>query len=79
MLQYEPAFRELKDRSHQIYFVDDFALRGGDQGLSIPQLLTISRCNDSRVKAALDNGLNDSKVRDRNCAFDDDSEIEILE
>jgi hypothetical protein len=79
MLQRESAFGELKYRSHQIYFVHDFALRNGDQGLLVRQLSRAFGCDGGRVKAALDKGLNDPKVCGRHFAFDDDSEIEILE
>jgi hypothetical protein len=79
MLQRESAFGELKYRSHQTYFVYDFALRNDDEGLSVHQLPRAFRCDDGRLKAILDNGLNDPKVRGRHFVFDDDSEIEILE
>jgi hypothetical protein len=79
MLQDELSFGELKYGSHQIYFVHDFALRNPDEELSVRQLPRVFGCDGGRVKAALDNGLNDPKVRGRRFAFDDDSEIEILE
>jgi hypothetical protein len=79
ILQREPAFGELKYRLHQIYFVHDFALRNDDQGLPVHQLSRAFGHDGGRVKAALDNGLNDRKVRDRHFTWDDDSEIEILE
>jgi hypothetical protein len=77
MLQREPIFGELQYRSHQIYFIHDFALRNGDPELSPLQLSRAFGCSLPRIKAALDNGLNDSKVRGRHFAFDDDSEIQI--
>jgi hypothetical protein len=79
MLQPAPAFRELECRSHQIYFVHDFALRNSDQGPSVHQLSRKFGCKGSRGKAAWDNELNDPKVRGRHFAFNNDSEIEMLE
>jgi hypothetical protein len=79
MLQRESIFGELQYRSHQIYFVHDFALRNGNPELSPHQLSTAFGCSLTRVKAALDNGLNDPKVRGRHFAFDDDSEVQILD
>jgi hypothetical protein len=78
-LQRGLAFRELKYQAHRIYFVHEFALRNGDEKLSVRQLLKGFGCDGGRVKAALDNELNDPKVRGRHFALDDDSEIEILE
>jgi hypothetical protein len=78
LLQRESAFGELKYRSHQIDFVYHFALRKGDQGLSVRQLSRQFGYNGDRVKAALDNRLNGRKVRGQDCAFADHSEIEIL-
>jgi hypothetical protein len=79
MLQREPIFRELQYRSHQIYFVHDFALRNGNPELSPRQLSRAFGCSLTRVKSALDNGLNDLKVRGCHFAFDDDSEVQILD
>jgi hypothetical protein len=79
ILQREPAFGELRYRSHQIYFVYDFTQRNGDRVLSVRQFSRAFGCDAGRVKAALANGLNESKVSDCHFAFDDDSEIEILE
>jgi hypothetical protein len=79
MLQREPALGKLKYQWHQIHFVYDFALRNGDQRLSVHQLSRVFGCDGGRAKAALDKGLNKPKVRDRHFAFDDDSLIEILE
>jgi hypothetical protein len=79
MLQREPIFGELQYRSHQICFVHDFALRNGDPELSPRQLSRAFGCSVTRLKAALDNGLNDPKVHDRHFAFDGDSEVQILD
>jgi hypothetical protein len=79
VLQCEPGFDQLRFRSHQIYFVKDFAQRNGGQDLLIHQLSRAFGCDADRVKAALENGLNDPKVRGRHFAFDDKSEIQILE
>jgi hypothetical protein len=79
ILQREPAFGELRYRSHQIYFVHDFAQRNGDWVLSVCQFSSAFGCDAGRVKAALANGLNEPKVRGCHFVFDDDSEIEILE
>jgi hypothetical protein len=62
-----------------LYFVHDFALRKGDQRLSVRQLSRAFGCDGERIKAALDNGLSDPKVRGRHLAFDDELEIEIIE
>jgi hypothetical protein len=78
ILQREPAFGELRYRSHQIYFVHDFAQRNDDRILSVRQLSKAFGCDAGRVNAVLGNGLNEPKVRDRLFGFDDDSEIEIL-
>jgi hypothetical protein len=78
ILQREPAFCELRYRSHQIYFVHDFAQRNGDRVLSVCQLSRAFGCDAGRVKTALANRLNELKVRGRHFAFDDDSEIELL-
>jgi hypothetical protein len=53
MLQREPGLEELRYRSHQIYFVHDFALRRLEQGLSLRQLSRAFDCDAGRVKAAL--------------------------
>jgi hypothetical protein len=79
MPQWEPIFGELAYRSHQIYFVHDFAQRHGDGVLSVRQLSRAFGCDADRVKATLVNGFNESKVRGRHFAFDDDSEIEVPE
>jgi hypothetical protein len=79
ILQREPAFGELKYRSHQIYFVHDFAQRNSNRVLSVRQLSRAFGYDAGRVKTVLANGLNELKVRDRRFTFDDDSEIEILE
>jgi hypothetical protein len=79
MLQRERALAKLKYQWHQIHFVYDFALRNGDQRLSVRQLSRVLGCDGGRAKAALDNGLNGPKVRGRHFALDDDSLIEILE
>jgi hypothetical protein len=79
MLQREPGFDQLRFRSHQIYFVNDFAKRNGGRDLSIYQLSRTFRCDAGRVKPALENGLNDLEVRGRHFACDDQSEIQILE
>jgi hypothetical protein len=79
MLQREPAFGELKYRSREIAFVCYFVLGNDEQGPSVRQLSKGFGCDAARVKADLDNELNDPKVRGRHFAFDDDSEIEILE
>jgi hypothetical protein len=79
MLQREPIFGELQYWSHQIYIVHDFALRNGNPELSPRQFSRAFGCSLTRVKAALDNGLNDPKLRGRHFAFDDDSEVEILD
>jgi hypothetical protein len=79
MLQREPGFDQLRFRSHQIYFVKGFAQRNGGQDLSIYQLSRAFTYDAGRVKAALENGLNDSKVPGHHFAFDDESEIQILE
>jgi hypothetical protein len=79
ILQREPSFDQLRFRSHQIYFVKDFAQRNGGQDLSLSQLSKAFRCDADRVKTALENSLNDLKVRGRHFAFDDESEIQILE
>jgi hypothetical protein len=78
-LQREPIFGELQYRSHQIYFVHDFALRNGNPELSPRQLSRAFGCSLTRVKAALNNGLNDPKVRDRHFAFNDNSDVQILD
>jgi hypothetical protein len=78
ILQREPAFGKLRYRSHQIYFVHDFAQRNDDRILSVRQLSRAFGCDVGKVNAALTNGLNKPKVRDRHFGFDDDSEIEIL-
>jgi hypothetical protein len=59
--------------------VKDFAQRNDGQDLSIYQLSRAFGCDAGRVKAALENDLNDPKVRGRHFAFDDESEIQILE
>jgi hypothetical protein len=79
MLQREPDFDQLRFRSHQIYFVKDFAQRNDGQDLSIHQLSRAFGCDAGQIKAALENSLNDRKVRGRHFAFDDESEIQILE
>jgi hypothetical protein len=79
LLQREPVFGELQYRPHQIYFVHDFALRNNHPELSTRQLSRAFGCDIQRVKAALENGLNEPKVRGRHFAFDDDSEVQILE
>jgi hypothetical protein len=75
----ESAFGELRYRSHQIYFVHDFAKWNGDRVLSVHQFSRVFGCDAGRVKAALANGLNEPKLRGRHFAFSDDSETEILE
>jgi hypothetical protein len=79
MLQREPGFEELSYRSHQICFVNEFARRNDGYALSMCQLSRTFECDAVRVKAALKNGLDDPQGRDRHHAFDDASEIEILE
>jgi hypothetical protein len=79
MLQREPGFEELSYRSHQIYFVNEFARRNDGHALSMRQLSRTFECDAVRVKAALKNGLDDPQGSDRHHAFDDASEIEILE
>jgi hypothetical protein len=79
MLQREPGFDQLRFRSHQIYFVKDFAQRNSGQDLSMRQLSRAFECDAGRVKTALENSLNDSKVRGRHFAFDNESEVQILE
>jgi hypothetical protein len=79
MLQREPSFDQSRFRSHQIDFVKDFTHRNGRQHLSINQLSRAVGCCAGRVKASLENGLNDPKVRGRHFACDDQSEIQILE
>jgi hypothetical protein len=79
MLQREPASGELKRQSHHVEFVRDFALRNGNQRFLVRQLSRAFGCDAGRAKEAFDNRLNDPKVRGRRFAFDDDSEIEILE
>jgi hypothetical protein len=79
MLQREPSFNQLRFRSHQAYFVKDFAQRNSGQDLSISQLSREFGCDAGRVKAGLDNDLNDPKVRGRHFAFHNESEVQILE
>jgi hypothetical protein len=79
ILQREPGFEELNYRSHQIYFVNEFAQRNDGHALSLRQLSRVFVCDAARVKAALKNGLNDPQGRDRHSPLDDTSEIEIFE
>jgi hypothetical protein len=77
--QREPGFDQLQYQSHQIYFLQNFAQREGNQALSIMQLSRAFRCQPIRVKAALDNRLEAPKVRGRHMAIDENSKAEILE
>jgi hypothetical protein len=79
VLQRESDFEELSCRSHQIHFVNEFAQRHEGRALSLYQLSRAFECDAVMVKAALKNGLNDSQGRGRHSAFDNASEIEILE
>jgi hypothetical protein len=79
MLQREPDFDQLRFRSYQIFFVKDLAQRNDRKHFSIHQLSRAFGCDAGRVKAALENGLNDPKLRGRHFAFDEESEIQILE
>jgi hypothetical protein len=79
MLHREPGFDQLRFRSHQIYFVKDFAQRNSGQDLSIHQLSREFVCDAGQVKSALQNSLNDPKVCGRHFAFDDKAEIQILQ
>jgi hypothetical protein len=78
-LQREPGFGQLQYRSHQICFVQNFAQREGNQTLSIMQVSSAFGYQPIRVKAALNNRLEEPKVRDRHMAIDKNSEVEILE
>jgi hypothetical protein len=64
----------MRFRSHRLYFVADFAQRECHQELSIRHLAQLFDCKTDRIKAALVDGLEDVKVRDRHLAFDEDSE-----
>jgi hypothetical protein len=77
--QYEPGFAELQFRSHQIYFIHDFAQRKGDQELSVSQLSRKFGYCPACVKTILANELEEPKLRDHHLAIDEDSEGEILE
>jgi hypothetical protein len=79
VLEREPGFKELCYRSHQIYFVHDFALRSLGQELSLRQLSRAFECDAGRVKAALKNGFSDPETRGRHSALDDASEREIVD
>jgi hypothetical protein len=76
--QREPGFAELQFRSHQIYFIYDFAQRKGDQELLVNQLSRKFGCCPVRVKAALANELEEPKVRGHHFAVDEDSEGKML-
>jgi hypothetical protein len=78
-LSQDRVFAELRFRSHQIYFVADFAQCECHQELSVWQLAQLFDCKSDRFKAALANRLEDRKVRDRHLAFDEISETEILD
>jgi hypothetical protein len=69
----------LSCRSHQIYFDNEFAQRNDGHALSLRQLSRAFECDAARVKAILKNGLENSHGRGPHPAFDDASEIEILE
>jgi hypothetical protein len=77
--QPEPDSGQLQYRSHQICFVWNCAQRKGNQTLSIMQLSRAFGCQPTRVKAALDNELEASRVRGRHMAIDENLESEILE
>jgi hypothetical protein len=77
--QREPGFEELNYRSHQIYFVNEFAQRNNGHALLLCQLSRAFECDAARVNAALKSGFDDPQGRGRHSALDDASEIEILE
>jgi hypothetical protein len=79
MLQREPGLEELREQLYQIYVVYDFALRRLGQELSLRQLSRAFECDAGRVKAALKNSLSDPETRIRHFAFDDTSELEIVD
>jgi hypothetical protein len=79
VLQREPGVESLSYRSHQIYFVKEFAQRHEGRALSLRQLSRTFECDGARVKAALKNGLSDPETRGRHSAFDDASELEIID
>jgi hypothetical protein len=79
ILSRDRVFAELRFRSHQIYFVADFVQRECHQELSIRQLAQLFDCKSDRVKEALANGLEDPKIRSRCLAFDENSEMKILD
>jgi hypothetical protein len=78
-LRRESGFVEPQFRSHQIHFIYDFVHRKGNQELSISQFSRAFRYRPAGIKAALVNRFEESKVRGRDLAVDEDSEGEILE
>jgi hypothetical protein len=79
IFQREPGFEELSYGSHQIYFVNEFGQRNDGHALSRRQLSRTFECDGPKVKATLNNGLDDPQGRGRHSALHDASEIEILE
>jgi hypothetical protein len=79
ILQREPGFEELSSRSHQVYFVNEFAQRNDAHALSAIRLSRAVEYDAVMVKAAFKDGLDDPQGGDRHAALDDASEIEILE
>jgi hypothetical protein len=72
------GFGELRNRSHQICFVADFAREMVAQELSVNQLARAFEYNPARVKMTLANRFKERKSRSGHSSFDDDSEGDIL-
>jgi hypothetical protein len=70
VLQREPGFEELSDRSYRIYFVSEFLQRHEGWTLPRPQLSRVFEYYAARVKATLKNGLDDPQGLGRHYAFD---------
>jgi hypothetical protein len=79
ILQREPGFEELSCRSHQIYFVNEFAQRNDGHTLSLCQLSRAFECDAARVKGALQNGLDDPQGHGGHSVLGNASAIEVLE